>query len=195
MNRKYLFSAVLIAALFLMGFAAQSSSSPAMAQAGPPEGPDVPAADVTSAFTYQGYVQKNSVAINGSCDFKFRLYNASGGGSQVGGLLSRNGQAVSEGRFSSELDFGPNAFDGQGRWADANPDSGIDRHANRNGHAAILDAEGLAAVDQELRSTTDFGSRRLRERSGPGHQTLLVRPGGDFRGLAAVKAQIVSNKQ
>ncbi len=116
MNRKYLFTAILIATLLLTGFAAQAGSSPVIAQEGPVDGPASPAADVSSSFTYQGYLQQNSSAVNGSCDFEFRLYNASGGGSQVGGLESRNGLAVSEGRFSAELDFGGNAFDGQGRW-------------------------------------------------------------------------------
>ena len=116
MIRKCLVTVILAAATLLAGFASPMFSGRAVAQQGPPEAPVAPAADVSSSFTYQGYLQKNGTAINGSCDFEFRLYNASGGGSQIGGLESRYGLAVSEGRFSAELDFGPNAFDGQGRW-------------------------------------------------------------------------------
>ena len=36
--------------------------------------------------------------------------------------------------------------------ADANLSTGIDRHADRNGDTAIVDVEGLAPPDQELRS-------------------------------------------
>ncbi len=59
MNRKTLFTAVMIAALLLTGLAAQSASSRAVAQEGQPEASLAPAVDVASSFTYQGYMQRN----------------------------------------------------------------------------------------------------------------------------------------
>lgn len=70
----------------------------------------------TSAFTYQGIV-KNSGGqlINGAADFEFRLFPASVGAFQVGPTVSASGVGVSNGVFTSLLDFG-NVFDGNERW-------------------------------------------------------------------------------
>ena len=40
-----------------------------------------------TAFTYQGRLNDGSDAANGQYDFRFRLYNAQSGGSQVGMTL------------------------------------------------------------------------------------------------------------
>ncbi|MCK4975758.1 MAG: hypothetical protein KAS36_02360, partial [Anaerolineales bacterium] len=57
--------------------------------------------------------------VNGTCDFRFRLYNAASGGSLLG-TDTVNGVPVSDGYFGVVLndsgEFGGNAFDGQARW-------------------------------------------------------------------------------
>lgn len=61
-------------------------------------------ADTT--FTYQGELTNSSVLANGNYDFRFILYTADLGGSQVGPIVTRNGVAVSQGVFTVPLDFG-----------------------------------------------------------------------------------------
>jgi hypothetical protein len=71
---------------------------------------------LSSAFTYQGQVQKDGVLQNGSCDFQFGLYDSSSGGTQIGSLLNQSGVSVTEGVFTAQLDFGADAFKGSDRW-------------------------------------------------------------------------------
>src|SRR5580765_3326172 len=76
------------------------------------------AAPVGTAFTYQGAVQKNGVAISGACSIRFSLYDALTGGSLVG-APNPNTIAVTatNGLFTATLDFGASAFNGNNaRW-------------------------------------------------------------------------------
>lgn len=119
MIRRYDLTAVLVmaSAVLLAGIAVQLVISQAMAQAGQPATVVAPAADVGTSFVYQGYLQQqDGLPVEGSCDFEFRLFDAAVGDTQIDGVQSRSGHAVSQGRFTAELDFGANAFDGQGRW-------------------------------------------------------------------------------
>ena len=61
-------------------------------------------ADTT--FTYQGELTNSSVLANGSYDFRFILYSADLGGTQIGPIVTRNNVAVSQGVFTVPLDFG-----------------------------------------------------------------------------------------
>lgn len=69
-----------------------------------------------SAFTYQGVLSVSNQPANGVFDFQFFLLNSPSGGSQIGTAASVNDLPVSNGVFTVQLDFGPTAFDGSGRW-------------------------------------------------------------------------------
>ena len=82
-----------------------------------------------SAFTYQGHLTDASgTPCNGTCDFRFRLYDSPSGGTQVGALPATSGAGrtladqvvpgvvVSEGYFAVDVDFGADAFNGNARW-------------------------------------------------------------------------------
>lgn len=114
MIRKY--ALTIVSAVLLTGLVALALNNKAVAQETPPEAVLAPAIDVSSFFSYQGYLTQGGVAVNGSCDFEFRLYNALTAGTQVGPTQPANGQAISAGRFTVLLNFGPNAVDGQARW-------------------------------------------------------------------------------
>lgn len=73
------------------------------------------AAPVGSTFTFQGFLQKNSLQHSGPADFEFRLFDAATGGAQVGVTLSRLAEPVTLGLFTVSLDFGA-VFDGNARW-------------------------------------------------------------------------------
>lgn len=54
--------------------------------------------------------------INGSCDFRFLLYDAEVGGGQVGPIQEKTAVSVVNGYFDVSLDFGNTAFTGEARW-------------------------------------------------------------------------------
>ncbi|MGI9015155.1 MAG: hypothetical protein ACR2GY_13040 [Phycisphaerales bacterium] len=67
-------------------------------------------------FTYQGELRQGGEAVNDNCDFRFTLWTASTGGSQVGPLVQVLNQPLSDGRVTADLDFGASAFNGSNRW-------------------------------------------------------------------------------
>ncbi|MEM7114988.1 MAG: pectinesterase family protein [Chloroflexota bacterium] len=72
-------------------------------------------ASVGTAFTYQGSLEDNGVPANGSYDFEFSLYPSQALGSQIGSTIAQT-IVVSNGRFTTSLDFGADAFNGQTRY-------------------------------------------------------------------------------
>jgi hypothetical protein len=75
-----------------------------------------PDAAVGSGFTYQGQLKDGGNPANGQYDFQFKLYDASSGGTQVGSTLTTLNQTVTGGVYTTQLDFGAAAYQGQGRW-------------------------------------------------------------------------------
>ncbi|RME12645.1 MAG: hypothetical protein D6802_03630 [Ardenticatenia bacterium] len=70
---------------------------------------------VSTAFTYQGRLTDGGNPANGTYDFRFKLYDAQTGGSQVGSTVTANDVTVTDGLFTVQLDFG-NVFDGTALW-------------------------------------------------------------------------------
>ncbi len=71
-----------------------------------------------SAFNYQGLLKLSGSAVSGPYDFTFRLFTDSTGATQVGTSQTVLGVPVTNGLFSSNLDFGAAVFDGSARWLD-----------------------------------------------------------------------------
>ena len=74
------------------------------------------AAPLSSAFNYQGFLAQNGVAAQGQFDLRFEVYDAPGGGGQIGSTVFLNDVDVTNGLFSVQLDFGPEIFLGDARW-------------------------------------------------------------------------------
>ncbi len=97
-------------------------AAPALIALGEDSPPGPSAQQVTAAvalgneFTYQGRLTDSNNPANGAYDFQFILYNAEVGGSQVGPIVTVNDVSVTGGLFTTQLDFGPNMFQGQARW-------------------------------------------------------------------------------
>lgn len=68
------------------------------------------AQSIPSAFTYQGELSNGSSVASGAHDLRFRLFDAAGGGNQIGATLCADNVTVVNGRFSVLLDFGASAF-------------------------------------------------------------------------------------
>jgi hypothetical protein len=69
----------------------------------------------TTAFTYQGNLTSNGQPANGNFDLTFSLFDAAIGGNQIGSQIVASAFPVTDGRFTTDLDF-PTAFAGQQRW-------------------------------------------------------------------------------
>ena len=73
-----------------------------------------------SAFTYQGRLQDGGTLANGNYDFQFTLWDAFSAGTQQpqpGPItVTRSGLQVANGVFTTQLDFGGNAFPGANRF-------------------------------------------------------------------------------
>jgi hypothetical protein len=113
MKRKH----VLLVALVTL-LAVSVTTTLTLAQAPTGTGPALaPLASAGTAFTYQGQLRNGAGAVNGPCDFAFRLYDALAAGNLIGIPITTT-VPVTNGLFTVGLDFGSIAFDGSGRWLD-----------------------------------------------------------------------------
>ncbi len=68
-----------------------------------------------TSFVYQGELSSGGSPVAGATDLRFRLFDASSSGTQIGSTLCVNDLEVLAGRFSVSLDFGA-VFSGQERF-------------------------------------------------------------------------------
>lgn len=68
-----------------------------------------------TAFTYQGQLVLNGSPANGSYDMTFTLYATNSGGTSVAGPVT-NVAGVTNGLFTTSVDFGPSVFTGNSNW-------------------------------------------------------------------------------
>src|ERR1700677_1107336 len=69
-----------------------------------------------TAFTYQGQLNVNGAPADGSYDLTFTLYTNSSGGAVTAGPITNLATAVSNGLFTTTIDFGADAFTGSSNW-------------------------------------------------------------------------------
>ncbi len=74
------------------------------------------AAQMGSSFTYQGRYLEGTTPANGLYQFQFTLYDALSEGNAVAGPITQNAVPVANGVFTTALDFGSSAFNGDARW-------------------------------------------------------------------------------
>ncbi len=73
-------------------------------------------------FTYQGRLNLDGSPVNATADFQFTLWDTAGGGSppaggnQIGAISAANNVTVSDGLFTTTVDFGAPALNGDARW-------------------------------------------------------------------------------
>jgi hypothetical protein len=110
-QRKVLLIGVSISMALLLSFVAVSAQGPH------PSTGSGSAAALGTGFTYQGQLKNGGAAVNGQCDIAFRLYDAATLGANVGSALTQT-VPVTNGLFTTALDFGAGAFNGEARWLD-----------------------------------------------------------------------------
>jgi hypothetical protein len=64
----------------------------------------------STAITYQGQVKNGGSVVNSPSDFRFSLFTAAVGGTQVGSTVTQNAVAVADGLFTTPVDFGFNPY-------------------------------------------------------------------------------------
>ncbi|HTY86704.1 MAG TPA: tail fiber domain-containing protein [Candidatus Acidoferrum sp.] len=69
-----------------------------------------------TAFTYQGRLNNGSSPANGSYDLTFTLFSVNSGGSSLAGPVTNSATTVSNGLFTTMVDFGPGVFTGTSNW-------------------------------------------------------------------------------
>src|ERR1017187_2676794 len=69
-----------------------------------------------TAFTYQGQLQNSGDFVSGYYDLRFHLYSASSGGTLIAGPVTNSATLVSNGLFTTVVDFGPGVFTGSSNW-------------------------------------------------------------------------------
>jgi hypothetical protein len=74
--------------------------------------PPVSSLAQSPAFTYQGRLNNPSGSANGVFDFRCSLFDSPTNGVQVGGVLTNSSVSVSNGLFTTALNFGAAAFNG-----------------------------------------------------------------------------------
>lgn len=60
----------------------------------------------STQFTYQGDLKSNGTAASGLHDFRFRLFDAASGGAAIGNQLCVDNVTVTDGKFTTTIDFG-----------------------------------------------------------------------------------------
>jgi hypothetical protein len=74
------------------------------------------AAPIGTTITYQGRFTDGGSPANGTYDFEFKLYDDAAAGTQVGSTLAKEDISVTDGYFTTTLDFGSGIFTGDARW-------------------------------------------------------------------------------
>jgi len=79
----------------------------------------VMAADMGTAFTYQGNLIRGGSPVTDTCDFRFGLWRDATSvapADQVGTTQLVTAIVITTGAFTTPIDFGPGTIDGRGRW-------------------------------------------------------------------------------
>ena len=74
------------------------------------------AAEIETAFSYQGTLSESGSAATGMYDFRFELFNAESEGAAVASTLFLEEVAVTNGSFTVSLDFGLSPFSAGQLW-------------------------------------------------------------------------------
>ncbi len=102
--------------LFVVFVALLISVGVVTAQGPTPQAARMPSTSLGTAFTYQGQLKNNGAPVNTTCDFQFGLWDASTLGAQVGTTQTVSSVVVTNGLFTTPIDFGAGAFESSARF-------------------------------------------------------------------------------
>lgn len=143
----------------------------------------------STAFTYQGQLKSNGAPASGLFDIRFSLFSAVTGGTQVGATQCINNVAVTDGLFTTTLDFGqqfatPSPIFLQ---VEARADTGLACTAGA-GYTALLPRQALNAAPLANHAKSAFA---LDAADGSPANAVLVDNGGNVGiNIAAPQAKL-----
>lgn len=103
-----------------------------------------------TAFTYQGQLTDGGLPALGIYDFRLAIYDAAGGGSPVAGPITNSAVGVSNGVFTTTLDFGPGVFTGAARWLEI----GVRTNGSPDDFTTLTPRQSLTAAPYALFAPT-----------------------------------------
>ena len=101
-------------------------------------------------FTWQGEPKEGGSLANGDFDFEFKLFDTDSGGTQLSGIAALDDIAVIDGRFTVQVDFGVNVFNGDKRWLEITVRPSADTNPNR--FVTVSPRQGITAVPYALQT-------------------------------------------
>ncbi len=106
----------LIGILALLAFAVTAGGAGAQGPI-PPEG-DTAGGTVAASISYQGRLTHPATGapLSGTYDLEFTFWSLSSGGVQIGSTITKSGQVIANGLYSTSLSVNPANFNGQELW-------------------------------------------------------------------------------
>lgn len=144
----------------------------------------------SSSFNYQGRLNDAGAAANGNFQFQFKLYDAPAGGNQIGGTLSDVSVTVSNGIFSTNLDFGLVAFPGADRYLEI----AVRKTAN-DAYTTLTPRQKINSAPYAAKAKTadGFGGNLTGDVSGTQNSTVVQSVGGQTSANIASAVQATNN--
>ncbi len=124
----------------------------------------------TSAFTYQGQFSSNGIPATGQFDFRFTLHDAVTLGIQLGNPLTNATVGVTNGYFTTTLDFGSIPFDGNQRWLEIGVRTG---GATTNAFNTLTPRQQITATPYAVRAANYSGTIQTTNITGKINDTNL----------------------
>lgn len=111
----------------------------------------------STAFTNQGELASNGGPGDGAHDMRFRLFDASTGGAQVGSTQCVDNVPVASGKFTTTIDFGQVFANTSARYLEieVRADSGLDC-SNTNGYTLLTPRQAITPAPRAASANTAF---------------------------------------
>lgn len=148
-----------------------------------------------TAFTYQGQLNANGAVANGLYDFRFRVAIDSEGDAYIGGYFLTNAIPVTNGLFTTQVDFGSNIFTGSTYWLVV--DVRTNTPANTLNYTALTPLQPLTPAPYAVFATTAGNVFTVLNSSLPASPTFSGTVAassftGDGANLTDVNAQLLN---
>jgi hypothetical protein len=121
------------------------------------------------AFTYQGRLNESGVDANGNFDFRFGLYTNTSTGSQIGNLETNANTAVSNGIFTTTLNFGA-VFNGTPYWLEI----GVRTNGSTNAFTILTPRQPITPAPYAITASNLSGILPATQLSGPLPASVLT---------------------
>lgn len=108
----------------------------------------------TSTFTYQGRLSANGAPAEGNFDFRFTLQTTENLPSQIGVAITNAPLGVTNGLFTTQLDFGAGVFDGSPRWLEI----GVRTNGGAGAYTLLSPRQLLTATPYAIRAANFSGT-------------------------------------